>query len=174
MGYFLNPQRYDFSGNVLGLGVGANYCYKKAAFFSGELAGATAKRGRTGRYGENANGGYREQDFKWISLAALHHHAVGRLDFGYGLSGAWQYCRESEVYDYNNRDDERLVLREANQLTIGLATSVNFRLTNDFCVGFNYQPQFLSLAGNGAVIAYSHLASTGFFWRLPIRNTIRG
>lgn len=173
MGYFLNPESFDFSGNVLGGGLGVNYCYKKATFLSGDIAGATAWKGRRGRYVENANGGYRRQDFYWISLALRNHHAFGRLDLGYGLSGSWQRCRESDVYDYYNRKDEKVLVREETPLTLGLAAAINFRLTNEFCVGFNYQPQFLNISGNGATAAYSHISSVGFFWRFSVAKQKR-
>ncbi len=168
MGYFINPQSFDFSGNVLGSAVGVNYCYKQATFFSGEVAVAAARNGGRRRYPGSANGGYHRQDFSWISLAARHHHAFGRLDLGYGLSASWQRCSEFDVYNYNSHKNEVVLLREESPLTIGLAAAVNFRVMNEFCVGFNYQPQFLAITGNGALPAYSHIASAGFFWRFCV------
>lgn len=169
--YFLNPERFDFGGNVLGTGLGANYYYAKKSFFSGELVAGTWRITNADDYWpENRSSVKHRKGLSWVTVAARHHHLLGRLDLGYGLAGSWQNCREFDQYYYRRELQYDTMLRRANFVTLGGSFSVNLRLTNSWYVGVTYQPQILSLTGGGAVVGYSHTVNTGFFWRFPVRR----
>jgi hypothetical protein len=166
--YLLKPVGYDFSGNVLGSGLGANYSYTDNSFFSAECIAATAWITYSEPYYENSNNATRMENLTWVALAARHHHALGRFDLGYGVSLTWQHANEKYDYGRSSTDPNYWLVRENDYFTIGGSFSGNYRLSKSVYLGVNYQPQILSLTPYGAALTHAFAANAGLFWRVPI------
>ncbi|MBX2906710.1 MAG: hypothetical protein KF744_11770 [Taibaiella sp.] len=166
--YMLKPVDYDFSGNVLGAGLGANYSYSDKSFFSAECIAATAWITYPEPYYEHSNNATRKENLMWVALAARHHHALGRFDLGYGVSLTWQHANEKYDYGRSYTDPNYGLVRENNYFTLGGSFSANYRLSRSVYLGINYQPQILSFTLDGAALTSAHTANAGLFWRVPI------
>lgn len=164
-GFVFNPARMALRGGVLGLGLGAAYHYHNKRFWWGELG--TAAAGGMG-------GGYRRIDSipansrlrltGWY-LNMRHHHQVGRFDLGYGLSTGERRGREFYYYYRGATYEHDSVVYSYRHATLGLSFATNFRITNAFYFGMNYQPQLFAINTNNRVFIYAHMWNFGFYWR---------
>ncbi len=169
-GFVFNPARMSPRGGVLGIGLGTAYHYSDKRFWWGELG--TAASGGMGD-------GYRRIDSipansrlrltGWY-LNMRHHHQLGRLDLGYGLSTGER--RGREFYDTylgaTYKGDS--VVRRFSHVTTGLSFSANYRIATSFYAGISYQPQMFEISKKNTGFSYSHMTVFGFSWRLGLRR----
>lgn len=161
-GFVFNPARMDLRGSVLGIGGGAIYHHRDNAFWWVEVGAATAGNGGRGA-------GYRRFDstnmYTKVNLSGWHinmrhHHSLGRLDVGYGLSSGE---RKGKEY-YATRSGDSLYNRFSH-FSAGLSISANYRITNSFYGGVSYQPQLYDISKVNMGFSYSHMTIFGFYWR---------
>lgn len=164
-GFCYNPAKLDFTGGIGGIGTGLNYHYGDKRFLSAEIGTAVAPAGFAERFpGPKVSQVPAERISGWY-VNLRHHHQFGRFDLGYGLSTGEQKGKQY-YYPYIGATYEKdSVVYSYRHATLGLSLATNFRITNAFYFGMNYQPQLLAINTNNLVFSYAHMWNFGFYWR---------
>ncbi len=164
-GYMYNPAALDFTGGIGGIGAGLNYHYTNKRFLSGEIGTALAPASFVERFpGPKVSEVPEERISGWY-LNLRHHHQFGRFDLGYGLSTGEQKGKQFYYYYRGATYEGDSVVYSYRHACLGLSFAANFRISNSFYLGTNYQPQFLAINTNNTIFSYSHMWNIGFYWR---------
>ncbi len=163
-GFVFNPARVDLRGGLLGIGGGVTYHHSDRGFWNAEVGTAIA----------GAVAGFKRIDsmpsFRRIRLTGWylnirHHHQLGRLDLGYGLSTGEQKGREYYDHYYGATYKGDSVTKQFSHLSAGLSFSANYRLSNSIYAGVSYQPQLYEISKANTGFSYSHMTIFGLYWR---------
>ena len=164
-GYCYNPTKLDFTGGVLGIGTGLNYHYNSKCFLSGEIGAATAPFFFGERFPGDSVPKFTDERISGWYLNLRHHHQFGRFDLGYGLSTGEQSGKRYYYYYRGATYENDSVIYSYRHATLGLSFATNFRITNAFYFGMNYQPQLFAINTNNRVFSYAHMWNFGIYWR---------
>lgn len=164
----LNP-----AGSPWGIGAGLNKYYGNHTFWTIEGGISSA--------GQRVLRGYRHftpgvilapAQFTWGWYANVrNHHRLGRWDIGYGLSGG---RRSGELIYWHVTDSSFNAPADSTRLrqqmvSLGGSAALNVLLGPVVCLGLNYQPQVLAIAG-GARWQYDHMVVFGLSLRLGLNE----
>lgn len=168
-GFVFNPARVDLRGGVLGIGLGTAYHYSEKRFWWGELG--TAASGGMGDGYRRINSAPTDSRLRltgWY-LNMRHHHRLGRLDLGYGLSTGERKGREFYDYYYGATYKGDSVSKQFSHVSAGLSFSANYRVSNSVYAGLSYQPQLFEISKANTGFSYSHMTIFGIYWRWGLR-----
>jgi len=171
-GFVINPTKLDLRGGVFGIGAGVNYHYNDRCFFSGEIGTAVAPDRVGERLGRDTIPTLPEERLSCWYANLRHHHQLGRFDIGYGLSTGEQ--KGKQYYDYYRKATYQYdsVIYSYRHVNLGLSFAANFRITNSFYFGMNYQPQLFAINSSAMSFNYAHMWIFGFYWRWPVTSAL--
>jgi hypothetical protein len=172
-GFFFNPAHLDFNGSVIGIGTGVNYHYSDAGFISSEIGTAVAPVYGGYKYTYANQVPYSRQQLRGWYINLRNHHIVGRFDLGYGLSAGEQHGKEYYLPYRNATYEGDSITNSYSHSNFGLSAAANFRITNSFYMGMNYQPQLMSIQGKNINFSYANMVILGFYWRWGIVQGIK-
>jgi len=163
-GFVFNPARLDLRGGVLGIGGGVVYHHSDRGFWSAEVGTAVAGAIAGHKRIDSMPSYVRVRLTGWY-LNLRHHHQLGRLDLGYGLSTGEQTGREYYDHYYGATYKGDSVTKQFSHVSAGLSFSANYRLSNSIYAGVSYQPQLYEISKANTGFSYSHMTIFGLYWR---------